>query len=258
LSKGHFVWHDLFTTDADKAQAFYTELLGWTTYVQDMGNGPYTMFQAGDKQFGGIAPSGPFGGMPSNWVSYISVDDVDATLDQIKSLGGSQLVEPFAVPTVGRMGFATDPEGSVFALFQGEDAYVVTEVPQGVQPGGAIAWHEVTVENQHGAADFYAAVFDYGKVVWPMEDGGEYIGLTIGDAPVAGVFKRPEGAPAGFWTIYFEAPGTIDQAEADVTRLGGTVLKSKFTVEGTGDFMIAAGPTGAMIGLMKSLPMGDQ
>jgi predicted enzyme related to lactoylglutathione lyase len=258
LSKGFFAWHDLGTVavNADKVETFYPGLLGWTTEVQDMGNGSYTMFKNGEQHIGGFSSSGPHADVPPNWVSYFSVDDVDATLDQIKSLGGSQIDKPWDMPAVGRMAFAADPEGSVFALFQAEEPNVVTEVPQGVQPGGAVAWHEVTVENQQAAADFYAAVFGYGKVVWPMDDGGEYIGLTIGDAPVAGVFKRPEGAPAGFWLIYFEAPGTIDEAEANVTRLGGTVLKSKFTVEGTGDFVIAADPAGAMFGLMKSVPMG--
>ena len=88
-----------------------------------------------------------------------------------------------------------------------------------------------------------------------MEDGAEYHGLCIGETPVAGVFKAPPGVPAGYWTIYFEVPGAIEQAEADVTRLGGTVLKEKFTVEGTGDIVIAKDPTGAVIGLMKSIPM---
>jgi predicted enzyme related to lactoylglutathione lyase len=256
LSTGHFVWHDLFTSDAEQATSFYTELLGWTTEVQDMGTGPYTMFKVGEKYVGGVAAAPLPNGDSASWVSYMSVEDLDATLDQIRSLGGSVVGEILDVPTVGRMGYATDPEGALFSPFQDANPDFQPEIPQGVQPGGSVAWHEVTVENQRGAVDFYSGIFGYGTQSWPMADGGEYIGLTIGDAPVAGVFRRPEGAPAGFWTIYFETPGTIDEAEANVTRLRGTVLKSTFTVEGTGDFVIAADPAGAMFGLMKSASMG--
>ena len=36
---GRVVWHDLMTTDPDKARAFYSELFGWTTDEMDMGSG---------------------------------------------------------------------------------------------------------------------------------------------------------------------------------------------------------------------------
>ena len=32
-SRGRFVWYDLMTTDLEKAQAFYTKVVGWGTQV---------------------------------------------------------------------------------------------------------------------------------------------------------------------------------------------------------------------------------
>jgi predicted enzyme related to lactoylglutathione lyase len=256
VSTGYFVWHDLFTTDAEAASTFYQQLLEWTVEVRDMGTGPYTMFKVGDTYVGGISPAPPHGGMPSSWVSYISVDDLGKAVEQIKANGGAITGEPFTVPGVGTMAYATDPEGAMFSPFQDDNPDNQPELPQGVQPGGSVAWHELTTDDQDKADDFYSAIFGWNKVVWPMEGGeDDYHGLCVGETPVAGVFKRPPGAPAGVWTIYFEVPGTIDQAEADVRALGGTVLKSKFSVEGTGEFVVASDPTGAVIGLIKSTPM---
>ena len=79
MSKGYFVWNDLMTSDLAAVLPFYQGLLGWTTDTSDMGTGPYTMFKAGDKHIGGVTPGHQ--GQPY-WVSYISVDDVDAARHQ--------------------------------------------------------------------------------------------------------------------------------------------------------------------------------
>ena len=241
------------STDQPAAISFYKELLGWTTEVQEMGTGPYTMFSSSKKQLGGTVPLDSSLGMPSHWVSYITVDDLDATCAQIEQLGGTIHQPPFAVPSVGRMAVAADPGGAIFSPFQEEDVDYTPKLPNGVQPGGAVAWHELSTGDQNRADDFYAAIFGWGKVVWPMDDG-EYHGLTVGETPVAGVFRKLDDVPSA-WTIYFEAPGTIGEAAANVTRLGGSLVREPFTVEGTGDILIAADPSGAVFGMMKSTPM---
>ena len=253
MSKGYFVWNDLMTSDPAAVLPFYQGLLGWSTETSDMGTGPYTMFKVGDKHVGGVTP-GHEG--RSYWVSYISVDDVDAACKQIESLGGRIMGESLDVPGVGKMAYATDPNGAVFSPFQDSNPDYQPELPNGVQPGGAIAWHEVSTPDQKATDDFYSAVFGWDPIVWPMGEDSEYHGLRVGETPVAGVFKAPDGVPAA-WTIYFEAPGTIQQAVDDVRRLGGQVLQDIFTVEGTGDITVVADPAGAVFGIMKSIPMGD-
>jgi predicted enzyme related to lactoylglutathione lyase len=251
MSRGFFVWHDLMTSDAGIAVPFYRDLLGWVPEEREMGDMSYTMLKAGDTYIGGVGPSD---NQRPHWVSYISVDDIDAACTTISGRGGRILQEPFTVEGVGKMAYAADPNGAVFSPFQDTTGFK-PEVPQGVQPPGAVAWHEVTTPDQKATDEFYAAIFGWGTQIWPMGDY-EYHGLTVGDAPVAGVFKAPDGVPAA-WTIYFEAPGTIQQAVDDVRRLGGRVLQEIFTVEGTGDITVVADPAGAVFGIMKSLPMGD-
>jgi predicted enzyme related to lactoylglutathione lyase len=52
----------------------------------------------------------------SMWGSYITVDDVDATADRAKELGGNIIVPITNVPTVGRFCMIQDPQGAVFSV----------------------------------------------------------------------------------------------------------------------------------------------
>lgn len=40
--------------------------------------------------------------MPPTWLGYIGVDEVDASTEKLKSLGGSVPIEPTDIPNVGR------------------------------------------------------------------------------------------------------------------------------------------------------------
>lgn len=254
MSRGHFIWYDLVSTDPEAALHFYEELFGWTRDVQDMGTGPYTMVKVGERSIGGTVPIDTGDGVQSHWLTYISVDDIEAACAQVISLGGTVHEAPSTIPGVGSWAIAADPNGAIFAPFREENPENRPELPSGVQPGGAVAWHELSTDDQQAAYDFYSAIFGWGRTIWPMDDG-EYHGMTIGETPVAGVFKRPPDVPPA-WTIYFESPGSIEESAAKVTELGGTILREPFTVEGTGDILVAADPTGAVFGMMKSAPMG--
>src|SRR2546423_12755197 len=76
---GRFVWHDLMTRDVEKAKAFYGALVGWQITGMPMGpNFTYEMIRAGGRDQGGIVPlEGAPPEVPSHWVGYVRVDDVD-------------------------------------------------------------------------------------------------------------------------------------------------------------------------------------
>jgi hypothetical protein len=49
---------------------------------------------------------------------YFAVDDADASAAKITELGGTILVPPFDVPTVGRIAVAQDPQGGTFSIIK--------------------------------------------------------------------------------------------------------------------------------------------
>lgn len=116
---GSFVWNELATSDVEGAKSFFGELLGWSFRDMNMGDqGTYTVIQSGDMDTGGMMSLANIDapGVPSHWMSYIAVDDVDARAGKVAALGGKVIREPFDIPNVGRMSVIADPSGAVVCL----------------------------------------------------------------------------------------------------------------------------------------------
>ena len=113
---GEFSWNELVSTDVAASKKFYSSLFGWSTDAF-MGGTDYTLFKQGDTMVGGLMQC-PKGGVPSHWLPYVTVDDVDASAAKAKSLGAQVVMEPFDVPTVGRIAVLLDPQGAAVGLFK--------------------------------------------------------------------------------------------------------------------------------------------
>ena len=111
---GAFSWCELMTRDPQAAMAFYGKLFGWTFETSAGGQGPYQVIKAQDAPVGGIMRTPPeAGAMPPMWGCYVTVDDVDATTAQCTALGGSVVMPPTDIPSVGRFAVLKDPQGAV-------------------------------------------------------------------------------------------------------------------------------------------------
>src|SRR5258706_10724334 len=129
---GKFVWFELVTREAKKAQPFYAEVLGWRVEAFPMGPASYDMIYAGDTMLGGYAaPSKD--GQSSHWISYVSVEDVDAAAKVAVANGGKVIEPPSNIPTVGRRARIADPQGAEICLFKSAtgDPADLPKAPQG-------------------------------------------------------------------------------------------------------------------------------
>jgi len=114
---GAFSWNELMTTDIKAAKSFYSELFGWT--LEDMATDKmdYTMAKAAGTEMAGMMAMPPEAGeMPSMWGAYVTVDDVDASAEQVVTLGGKVLMPPQDIPKVGRFCVICDPQGAAISL----------------------------------------------------------------------------------------------------------------------------------------------
>jgi predicted enzyme related to lactoylglutathione lyase len=104
----------ILTADPDKAAAFYSGLFGWT--VSDAnGLGYRAIASSGDGGVdGGIWPAPP--GAPESVQIYVEVDDIDAMLEQVESLGGRVLMPKQVLPDGDAMALALDPLGRSFGM----------------------------------------------------------------------------------------------------------------------------------------------
>ena len=113
---GNVSWHELATTDAQKAWDFYQDLFGWQKgEAMDMGAmGTYQIFTLGGPPVGAMFNRPPQ--IPvSNWLYYFRVADLDETIEKTKSNGGKILNGPMDVPG-GRIAQCMDPQGAAFAV----------------------------------------------------------------------------------------------------------------------------------------------
>ena len=115
---GQFLWVELLTRDAAKATAFLGELLNWKAQEVDMPGGKYTLLFSEGRSASGMMPMPPQvpAEVPSHWVGYISVPDVDATAKFIEAAGGQILFPPMDVPGIGRFTQFLDPTGATAAI----------------------------------------------------------------------------------------------------------------------------------------------
>jgi len=113
-------WFELHTTDFAAAVAFYRAAFRCDTQsMSDTDELRYTLLAdpSGSGEYAGImdASSHLPAGTPSFWRLYWHVDDVDAAVKKVVSLGGSVTDEAVDTP-YGRMAGVTDPAGARFAL----------------------------------------------------------------------------------------------------------------------------------------------
>jgi predicted enzyme related to lactoylglutathione lyase len=114
---GEFCWNELATTDLEAAKKFYTELFGWKLKESQTAGMVYDEIVVGGKEVGGIYQlTAEQGDAPSNWMPYISVEDVDASAKRAEELGGKVRMPPCDIPNVGRFCVINDPTGATISL----------------------------------------------------------------------------------------------------------------------------------------------
>jgi predicted enzyme related to lactoylglutathione lyase len=115
---GAMCFNQLNTDDPSRAQDFYSALFGWRVEESGTPEQEYWGLYNGERSNGGMMPLPADAGAPSHWLVYFATTDLDGDADRITELGGAMLVTPTPIPA-GRIAVARDPQGAVFALFEG-------------------------------------------------------------------------------------------------------------------------------------------
>ena len=118
---GSFGWAELNSRGVDKALPFYKAVFGWDARAIPMGEGqpPYFEFRIGDERIAGGMEMSPMvpAQVPSYWLVYFTVADVDASFKTALSAGAREMLAPqdFAG---GRFAILGDPQGASFGLLK--------------------------------------------------------------------------------------------------------------------------------------------
>ena len=92
MPKGDVLWCDLSTFHVEQTKSFYATLFGWSyAAVTQPGGSPYHLASTAAGESAAIFEMPQKFrtiGLPSFWMSYIAVDDIDAAVDEARRLGG--------------------------------------------------------------------------------------------------------------------------------------------------------------------------
>jgi predicted enzyme related to lactoylglutathione lyase len=114
---GALCWNELATTDVGRAKAFFAELLGWQYETDD--GGYVSIANVGGLNGGMREQTERERGIPANWLPYFTVESADEAARHAGQLGGRRLL-PTTETHLGRFAVIADPQGAVFAVFEGE------------------------------------------------------------------------------------------------------------------------------------------
>mgnify|MGYP000256489219 CR=1 FL=1 len=248
MTVNNFTWNELMSTDVQGSMDFYTALIGWKTQAQDMGTFTYNMLMASDKAVGGVVPfaSSEEVPLPSHWVPYLEVKDVDAFTERAKTLGGEVCVPPTDIPGVGRFSLVQDPQGAIFSPMTSSSA---AEAIGDTDPGpGQSCWIELMTNDVDGAKAFYSELVGWSFDTMDM-GGTPYTLAKEGERMVAGVMTPSEmfaGRPS--WVTYTVVEN-IDGAAEKTVELGGKVAVPPVPLPSGGRMAIIIDPTGGVLGL---------
>lgn len=118
-TSGKILWQDLTVEHAESVRDFYSAVVGWTFQAVDQGDySDYNMISPNDDNeiVAGICHKrGQIANLPSQWLNYVMVADLEASLQACTSRGGKIIDGP---KLMGKSQFAViqDPAGAYLAL----------------------------------------------------------------------------------------------------------------------------------------------
>ena len=118
---GRIGWVDLTVPNADEIRDFYEEVVGWKHSEVPMGE--YSDFNmsspdTNEPKAGVCHARGMNAGLPAQWMIYITVANLDRSMENCRSRGGKVILGPREMPGYGRYCMIQDPAGAVAALFE--------------------------------------------------------------------------------------------------------------------------------------------
>lgn len=116
---GSIGWRDLTVENAEDVRDFYAAVAGWSVHDVDMGGyNDFTMLDRDGAPAGGVCHArGTNADIPPQWLMYVVVENLEASLDATLKRGGD-IVAPARGLMGGKMAVVKDPAGAVIALWQ--------------------------------------------------------------------------------------------------------------------------------------------
>lgn len=249
---GRIIWHDLLTDTPEQTRHFYGELFGWQFEPLEGIN--YTLIRHHGELIGGMLDQNllPAREDVSQWVTLMSVTDVQSATDELAAAGGTVFTPPTSLGARGDIAVVADPQGAVLGLLQTRRGDPAER--SGPPPVGGFLWNELWTADVEQAASFYTGMTGVTSETARLADehpGIQYKLLSGAGQSRAGIRTRPIADMQPMWVNYLRIndKASLDRLLGRVEALGGKVLAPATERPGGGFVAVIAGPSGAGIAL---------
>lgn len=246
---GKFIWRDLLTENSEGVRSFYRELFGWT--FRETGDSKYTLILHRGRPIAGMFTVGKDTKdiNESQWVSLLSVSDVDAAVSQVREDSGQVHVAPVDVSPRGTVAVVSDSQGALLAFVKTNGG----DPPDREAAFGDWLWTELWTYEVDRALAFYGQLAGYTHETAGEKD--DYTILQSSGAPRAGILELSTKEIRPHWVPYVRVENA--KAIADrVDELGGALVMAPRDDVRDGTVAIIADPSGAVMAVQEWTPKG--
>jgi predicted enzyme related to lactoylglutathione lyase len=241
VTPGRPVWHDLVTSDLEAAKRFYGGVFGWTFEDFQLKVGRYALASLGGKPVAGIIHPGQREVNVSQWLTYFSVDDVDAAVAVGTKAGAKLAVPPRDIAGQGRAALLLDPHGAPVALARLKGGDPARARP----PLNGWLWVDLWTPDPAASLTFYRTLLGFEPEVVMLAQA-RYTVLGRGDVAYAGMIRIPEPEIRPNWLPIVRVADARVAAER-AAELGGRVILAPRPEIREGKAAIIADPTGGAV-----------
>jgi hypothetical protein len=232
--------------DIPAVKKFYSELFGWT-YLNLGDENDYSVILHDGKPIGGIFKLRKVqeSHRYSQWISYISVADMNQAINYTKANGGSIYREPFELPNRGMVSYIFDPQQAVLAFVKSSSGDPKDDEPI----YNEWLWTELWTKDVDSSTKFYSELFSYNEKKFNTKAENKYYVFEKEGRPRAGLLKIPFENVKPHWMPYIAVKDPSEIVKK-VEQLGGTVYLGTEGIAGNKAAVIAD-PSGAVFTVQK-------
>ena len=245
---GKFVWFDLFTHDLQSTSLFYEALFGWSfEETNSKGEIVKTILNNGVPIANAVYIKQQDPNVnESQWLSYISVEDVDKATKVADKNNGTVYFKPQDLKNRGRVSAVIDPQKAIFGLVTATGGDPLDSDFLVNQFLGSELW----TKNPDDALKFYNMLAGYEQKLIDIKADLKYRRLVVNDRFCGGLMKLPWDDVKPAWIPYVSVENTLEIAEK-AKKLGGKIIVEKDSAVQEGSIAIIADPSGAVFAIIQ-------
>ncbi|MEJ2595615.1 MAG: VOC family protein [bacterium] len=247
-NQGQFVWHDLATHDPATAIEFYSDVFGWEFESFDTDKNVYYVISNNGVPIGGIFKLADKYGKVAEWISSLSVDNVDDAIAYNLSAGGKTIFKKTTFKGRGETALVQDPQGAFIAFLHSESGD-----PQPTKAGNieinSWFWNELWTTDLNGSLEFYQKL-TAGKAKEVKDSKVPYYVFQKNERTFSGAIGNPVEGARSSWMPYIKVKD-VEETLKKAKAAGAYVMMEPNPSIRKGTVAVLIDPTGGQFTIQQ-------